>query len=353
MASGIRRIGVIGGGAWGTALAQAARRAGREVVLWAREDEVVAAINRDRVNPLYLPGVALEDGILATGELAEAAAADALLLVAPAQRLRAVSAALAPHLSESAPLVICSKGIETGTAALMTEVVAETLPDRPLAVLSGPTFADEVARGLPAAVTLACRDEALGARLVAALGSRRFRPYLTDDLVGAEIGGAVKNVLAIACGIVEGRRLGDNARAALITRGMAELLRLGRAKGGRAETLMGLSGLGDLVLTCTGKRSRNMSLGLALGEGARIDAVLGARRAVTEGVATAAAVAVLAERLGIEMPIASAVDRIVNHGASIDRAIEALLARPFKDEVVGAALAIEPSNGGDGGNDGS
>lgn len=341
------RIGIIGGGAWGTALAQVARRAGRAVVLWAREDEVVAAINRERINPLYLPGVALADGIRATGDLAEAAAADALLLVAPAQRLRAVSAALAPHLSGRPPLVICSKGIETGTTALMTEVVAETLPDCPLAVLSGPTFADEVARGLPTAVTLACRDERLGARLVAALGSNRFRPYLSDDLVGAEIGGAVKNVLAIACGIVEGRRLGDNARAALITRGMAELLRLGRAKGGRAETLMGLSGLGDLVLTCTSRRSRNMSLGLALGEGARIEAVLGARRAVTEGVATAAAVAVLADQLGIEMPIASAVDRIVNHGASIDRAIEALLARPFKDEAADAALGLAPGGDGD------
>ncbi len=344
----MRRIGIIGGGAWGTALALIARRAGRDVVLWARDGDVVDAINRDRANPAYLPGVALDPAIRATRDLAEAGAADALLLVVPAQHMRAVATALAPSLAARPPLVVCSKGIEVATGALMTEVLDEALPGCPLAVLSGPTFADEVARGLPAAVTLACADAALGSRLVAALGGGAFRPYLADDLLGAQIGGAVKNVLAIACGIVDGRRLGENARAALVTRGLAELLRLGRARGARGETLMGLSGLGDLVLTCTSRRSRNMSLGAALGEGASVAAVLDARRAVTEGVASAPAVALLAGRLGVEMPICLAVEAIVAGRVTIDAAIEGLLARPFKAEVAGAPVIVARERKDDG-----
>ncbi len=345
----MRRIGIVGGGAWGTALAQVARRAGREVLLWARNESVVEAIARDHANPLYLPGVALDPAIRATGDLAALDGMDALLLVVPAQQMRKVAEALASRLAARPPLVVCSKGIEIASGALMTEVLGETLPDCPLAVLSGPTFADEVARGLPAAVTLACADAALGARLVAALGGGAFRPYLADDLVGAQIGGAVKNVLAIACGIVDGRRLGENARAALVARGLAELLRLGRARGARGETLMGLSGLGDLVLTCTSRRSRNMSLGVALGEGASVAAVLGARRAVTEGVASAPAVGLLAARLGVEMPICRAVEAIVAGRVTIDAAIEGLLARPFKAEVAGAPVdALEEGDGGDG-----
>jgi len=335
----MRRIGIIGGGAWGTALALIARRAGRDVVLWARNDEVVEAINRDHANPRYLPGVALDPAISATRDLAESVAADALMLVVPAQRMRALATALAPHLAARPPLVVCSKGIEIATGALMTEVLGAALPGCPLAVLSGQTFADEVARGLPAAVTLACADAALGARLVAALGGGAFRPYLADDLPGAQIGGAVKNVLAIACGIVDGRRLGENARAALVTRGLAELLRLGRARGARGETLMGLSGLGDLVLTCTSRRSRNMSLGAALGEGASVAEILKGRRAVTEGVASAPAVILLADRLGVEMPICRAVEAILAGRVTIDAAIEGLLARPFKAEVADAPLA--------------
>jgi glycerol-3-phosphate dehydrogenase (NAD(P)+) len=330
----IQRIGIVGAGAWGTALAQAAIGAGREVVLWAREPALVETINRDHENTDYLPGVPLDPKLRATGDLAEAAAADSVLLVTPAQHLREVSGTLAPHLAENVSIVVCAKGIEQRTGALMTEVLAETLPGRPRAVLSGPTFAAEVARGLPTAVTLAAEDAVLGAALVIALGSSRFRPYLSDDPIGAEIGGgAVKNVIAIACGIVAGRRLGDNARAALITRGLAEVVRLGLVKGGRSETLMGLSGLGDLTLTCSALQSRNFSLGAALGEGRALDEILAERRSVAEGVFSAAAVTELAERSGIEMPIVAAVDAVLNHGAEIDATIEGLLARPFRAEL--------------------
>ena len=334
----IERIGIVGGGAWGTALALTARRAGQAVVLWAREAEVVAAINREHVNPLFLPDVALDPAIRATADLAEAAAADALLLVAPAQHLRALAAGLAPHLARGLPVVICTKGIEQNSGALMSEIAAASLPGAAVAVLSGPTFAGEVARGLPTAVTLAAEDVALGQRLIAALGTRSFRPYLSDDIVGAEIGGAVKNVLAIACGVVTGRKLGDNARAALITRGVAEMVRLALAKGGRAETLMGLSGLGDLVLTCTGPQSRNHSLGVALGQGRSLGDILAERRSVAEGVTSAAAASALAARLGVDMPITTAVDAILHRGAAVDEAIEALLARPFKSEATPNSL---------------
>src|SRR5689334_19118042 len=302
-AVGIDRIGVVGGGAWGTAVALAARRAGRRVVLWAREPAVVEAINGRHENPTYLPGIALGPDLHATADLDALAGLPAVLLVTPAQHLRAVATRLAPVLDGDCCAVICAKGIEQGSQALMSTVVAETLPGRPAAVLSGPTFAAEVARGLPTAVTLACADAGLGARLVEALGSRSFRPYLSDDVTGAQVGGAVKNVLAIACGIVRGRRLGDNARAALITRGLAEIVRLGTALGARPETLMGLSGLGDLTLTCTSLQSRNMSLGAALGEGRALADILAERHSVAEGVSSAAAVVALAAHHGVEMPI--------------------------------------------------
>jgi glycerol-3-phosphate dehydrogenase (NAD(P)+) len=328
----MQRIGIIGGGAWGTALAVTARRAGREIILWAREAEVVAAINERHENPLFLPGIAVDPAIAATGELAVAAAADAVLLVVPAQHLREIAAVLAPSLRPGAAVVICAKGVEAATGALMSEVAAALLPGATLAVLSGPTFAGEVARGLPTAVTLATADQAVGRAIIAALGTRSFRPYLSDDVVGAEIGGAVKNVLAIACGIVAGRRLGDNARAALITRGLAEMVRLARVKGGRAETLMGLSGLGDLTLTCTGVQSRNHSLGFALGEGKSLSEILGPRRSIAEGVSSAAALGALGRRLGVDMPIVAAVDAILHHAADIDETIAGLLARPFRAE---------------------
>jgi glycerol-3-phosphate dehydrogenase (NAD(P)+) len=327
------RIGIVGAGAWGTALAATIRRAGRNVVLWAHEPEVVAQINATRRNATYLPDVLLECGIRASTDLAEAAGADVVLLVTPAQHLRATCRALAPLWRGGTPAVICAKGIEQGSLAMMTEVVEAELPTAAIAVLSGPTFAIEVARGQPTAVTLACTDAVLGRRLVEAVGTPTFRPYLADDLVGAEIGGAVKNVLAIACGIVEGRGLGDNARAALITRGLAELTRLAVAKGGRPETLMGLSGLGDLILTASSAQSRNYSLGFALGEGRALAEILAGRKAVTEGVWSAGAVVQLAAGLAIEMPICAAVDSVINGGADLGEAITALLSRPFRSET--------------------
>lgn len=327
-----QRVAVIGAGAWGTALALVARRAGRDVTIAAREVEVVAAINTTHRNDLFLPGVTLDEGIRATAEAgAAAAAADLIVLAAPAQHLRTVSAALAPHIAQERPVVLCAKGVERGTGKLMSEVLAETVPHAALAVLSGPTFAAEVARGLPTAVTLATR-EPIGEALLAAIGSTSFRPYLSTDPVGTQIGGAVKNVIAIACGIVSGRGLGDNARAALMTRGLAEIMRLGAALGARPETLMGLSGLGDLSLTCNGQQSRNMSLGIALGQGQTLANALAGKRSIAEGVESAAAIAELASRRGVEMPIVAAVEAILHRGAAIDETIAGLLARPFKAE---------------------
>jgi glycerol-3-phosphate dehydrogenase (NAD(P)+) len=328
------RIAIIGGGAWGTALGCVARRAGHDATLWVRETDVVDAINAGKGNPIFLPGIALESGIVATNDMAAAlAGADAVLLVAPSQFLRSVAASMRPHLKDGTPVVLCAKGIEHDTLALMTEAAAAALPGAPIAVLSGPTFAREVALGLPTAVTLACADTALGQRLVELIGIPLFRPYLSDDLIGAEIGGAVKNVLAIACGIVTGKKLGDNTRAALITRGLAEMARLGVAKGGKPETLMGLSGLGDLTLTCNGPQSRNMSLGIALGEGRALKDVMAERQSIAEGVFSAASVVALAAKLGVEMPICGAVDQVINHGADIERAIAGLLSRPFRAEA--------------------
>ncbi|MEQ8734067.1 MAG: NAD(P)H-dependent glycerol-3-phosphate dehydrogenase [Rhodospirillaceae bacterium] len=329
----MQRIGVIGAGAWGTALAAMARRAGRDVVLWAREEEVVTSINTRHVNDVFLPDVALDPAIRATSEYAETVAADLVLLVAPAQHLRSVCKDLAAHWTPGVPVVICAKGIERGSNALMTQVIAETLPSAPCMVLSGPTFAKEVAAGLPTAVTLACKDPQLGERAATAIGTATFRPYLSTDLVGAAIGGAVKNVLAIACGLVEGKQLGDNARAALITRGLVEVVRLAISLGGQSQTLMGLCGLGDLLLTATSMQSRNYSLGAALGQGRTLDEVLGERRAVTEGVYTAEAVVSLAQSKGVDMPICRAMDQILNQGVTVDAAIAELLDRPIKEEL--------------------
>ena len=325
-------IAVLGGGSWGTALAQATSRAGHDVVLWARDADLVETINARHENPRYLPGLALDPGLRATGELAEAARREMLLLVVPAQHLRALAERLAGVVPAERPLVVCSKGIEQGSGALMSELLAEVLPGHPVAVLSGPTFAAEVARGLPCAVTLACAEQSIGLPLLNILGSRRFRPYLSDDVTGVEVGGAVKNVIAIACGIVIGRGLGENARAALITRGLAEVVRLSRAKGGRPETGMGLSGLGDLTLTCCGPQSRNYSLGVALGEGRTLAEVLTERHTVAEGVYTAEAVVALAGRLGVEMPICAAVHAVLHQGADLGETIAGLLARPFRAE---------------------
>ena len=325
-------IGIIGGGAWGTALAQALRQAGRSVRLWAREADVADEINARHANTAFLPGVALDAGIAATTELADIARQDVVLMVAPAQHVRAVAAALAPDLARGKPVILCAKGLEQATGKLLGEVLGETIPQATPAVLSGPSFAADVARGLPAALTLATADEALGEALAAALGSRMLRIYWSGDTVGVQLGGAVKNVLAIAAGIVDGKGLGASAHAALVTRGFAELRRFGEALGARPETLMGLSGLGDLLLTCGSAQSRNMSLGRALGQGQTLQSVLGSRRSVAEGVFTAAAVARVAAAKGVDMPISQAVAAIVDGSLGVDTAIEALLSRPQRAE---------------------
>jgi glycerol-3-phosphate dehydrogenase (NAD(P)+) len=329
----VKHFAIIGGGAWGTALATAVRRAGGQVRLWARDPAIVAAINERHENQVYLPSVSLDPAITATTAPIEALAdAEAVLLAVPAQFLRAVLADFARHLPAETPLTVCAKGIELRSLLTMTELLAELLPENPVAVLSGPSFAAEVARGLPTAIVIASEEARLAEMFAVALGSLRFRPYTSTDPIGVETGGAVKNVLAIACGIVEGRRLGDNARAALITRGLAEMVRLGVAKGASAETFRGLSGLGDLVLTCSATQSRNYALGLALGRGEVLADYLAERRSVAEGVATAAAVCELAARLCVEMPITEAVDAVLHRGMAIDAMVEQLLSRPYRAE---------------------
>ncbi|MET0268897.1 MAG: NAD(P)H-dependent glycerol-3-phosphate dehydrogenase [Sphingomonas sp.] len=324
-------IGVIGAGAWGTALAQVAAADGAPVLLWAREPEVVRSVNEDHANDLFLAGTPLSPVIRATGAIADLAACDALLVVTPAQHLRGVLATLPPG---DAPLVLCAKGIEAGSGRLMSEIAADFRDDHRIAVLSGPTFAHEVARGLPTAVTLACADEAMGEAIAARLARPAFRPYLSTDVIGAEIGGAVKNVLAIACGVVEGAGLGQNARAALISRGFAEMGRFGRARGARAETLAGLSGLGDLVLTCSSTSSRNFSLGLGLGQGRGATDLLADRRTVAEGAFTAPVLREAAAAAGVDMPIVAAVCDLLEGRAAVDAVVEALLARPLGREGV-------------------
>jgi glycerol-3-phosphate dehydrogenase (NAD(P)+) len=328
----LQTVGIVGAGAWGTALGVAARRAGRDVLIWAYEPEVIRDINEQHRNALYLPGVALDEGIEATARFNEVATCDLLLMVTPAQSLRAIAGELAPYIHAGQPLVICAKGIEQTTGKLLSEVVGEVLPAAEPAVLSGPGFAGEIARGLPAAVSLATAQESEGRELAHALSHPSFRCYWSEDVTGAEIGGAVKNVFAIAAGIVMGKKLGASAHAALVTRSFAEMTRFGIALGARRETLAGLSGLGDLVLTCGSPQSRNMSLGLALGEGRILGEVLKARHSVTEGIYTAGAVVEMAAARGIDMPIAQAVHAVISGLATVDEAIEALLARPLRSE---------------------
>jgi len=328
-------IGIIGAGAWGTALAQAMASDGSEVLLWAREPQLVAEINERRTNSLFLPGASLAQSIRATGDLAELGVLATLLVVVPAQFLASVLGNLP---GGSRDLVLCAKGIEAGTGRLMADVARDAAPTATLAVLSGPTFAHEVAAGLPTAVTLACAGgEAQWARLAPAISRPMLRPYYSDDVTGAEIGGAVKNVLAIACGVVDGLKLGQNARAALIARGYAEMLRFGVARGAKAETLAGLCGLGDLVLTCSSTSSRNFSLGKALGEGLSAAEALAGKLSVAEGAATAPVLADLAEREGIPMPIVAAVNRLLKGEASAGAVVAELLARPLRAEQGGPA----------------
>jgi len=323
------RIGVLGGGAWGTALAQMAASGGHDVLLWALEPPVVRGINEAHENSLYLPGVPLHPELHATADLQQLETCDAMLAVTPAQHLRSV---LARTPLGRTPLILCAKGIEAGTLQLMSEVAQDAHPEAPLAVLSGPTFAHEVAAGLPTAVTLACEDPALGKTLASAVAQPHFRPYLSSDVIGAEVGGAVKNVLAIACGVVEGRKLGQNARAALISRGFAEMTRFGLAKGARPETLAGLSGLGDLVLTCSSISSRNFSLGKSIGEGRPATELLADRRTVAEGAFTAPVLQQAARQLGVEMPVVDAVCALLSAEAPVEQVVGALLARPLRAE---------------------
>lgn len=322
------KLGVIGGGAWGTALAQVAAVGGDNVVLWAREAEVVDAINSVRENTSFLKGVPLSDYILATGDLAALEACEALLVVTPAQHMRSV---LTSTPVGNRPLVLCAKGIEAGTQLLMSEVAAQCCPDADIAVLSGPTFAHEVAQGLPTAITLACEDASIGQQLAARIAKPHFRPYVSQDVIGAEIGGAVKNVLAIACGVVDGAGLGQNARASLIARGFAEMTRFGLARGAKPETLAGLSGLGDLVLTCSSTSSRNFSLGKGLGEGQSAASLLADRKTVAEGAHTAPVLQQAAKAAGVEMPIVDAVCALLDN-VDVRDVVTSLLSRPLKGE---------------------
>ncbi|MBP6011410.1 MAG: NAD(P)-dependent glycerol-3-phosphate dehydrogenase [Alphaproteobacteria bacterium] len=321
-------IGVVGAGAWGTALSQAIAVAGRSVILWAREAEVVSQIRGERENQAFLPGVNLAAEIHPTGEFERLSGADALLLVCPAQHLRSIAATLSSHVRSEVPVLICAKGIERGSGKLMNEVAREAAPGLSFGMLSGPSFAGEVARGLPCAVTLAFGDQAVAEQLARAIGTTAFRPYVSSDVVGVAIGGAVKNVLAIACGIVEGRGFGESARAALTTRGFAEMTRFGMALGGRIETMGGLSGLGDLMLTASSRQSRNFSLGVRLAEGGRVSD----GGPLAEGAATAEALVMRARAVRVEMPIAEAVADIVAGRTGVDQAIDALLSRPLRSE---------------------
>lgn len=324
------KLAIIGGGAWGTALAQVAATGGRETLLWALEDDVVTAINRIHENPVYLKGLKLNPAIRATSNFSELADVDAWLVVTPAQHMRAVlSRSPCPNM----PLILCSKGIEESSGLLLNDVAHQVCPTSPVAVLSGPTFAHEVAAGLPTAVTLACKDEGLGEALRDRLAQPSFRIYNSDDVAGAEVGGAVKNVLAIACGVVDGRNLGQNARAALIARGFVEMARFGMAMGAKRETLAGLSGLGDLVLTCSSTSSRNFSLGKAIGEGKSAAELMTDRRTVAEGAFTAPVLHRVAQKRGVDMPIVAAVDALIRGAMSVDEVLEALLSRPPRAET--------------------
>jgi glycerol-3-phosphate dehydrogenase (NAD(P)+) len=336
MTNAFQSFGVIGGGAWGTAIAQMLCRADQRVLIWCLEPDVADAINTRHENTVFLPGVALNPALRATTDLAELHHEDALFAVAPVQHTRLTFRALATHVAPGTPVVLCSKGIELATGGLMTDVLGDELPGAVPAVMSGPSFAIDVARGLPTAVTLAIGDHRLGTALVQAISTPTFRPYLSGDLIGVEVGGAVKNVLAIACGIALGKGLGRSAHAALIARGSAEMTRLALALGAERETLTGLSGLGDLVLTCSSETSRNMSCGLALGGGRALGEIMAERAGVTEGVATAPVLRRLAQKHGVDMPICDAVAAVIEGEINIDAAITRLLARPNRMEGAGA-----------------
>jgi glycerol-3-phosphate dehydrogenase (NAD(P)+) len=324
------RIAVLGGGAWGTALANVTARAGRAVTLW-EHDAANATELAEKRESRFLRGVRIEDSIAVTRDLAQAARAEAILLVVPAQAMRSVVKALDAAIALRTPVIACAKGIEHGTHKFMTEVIAECAPNATPAILSGPSFAADVARGLPTAVTLAASEESVAAELAKALASRTFRPYQSTDVRGVEVGGAAKNVLAIASGIVTGRGLGASAAAALTTRGFVELVRFGRALGAKTETMMGLSGLGDLILTCSSPQSRNFRFGVNLGEGRAVQDIH-ATTGLAEGAFTAPVLLEMARERGVDMPISSAVAAMLTGAMSVDQAIESLLTRPLRAE---------------------
>lgn len=328
-----KTVSVIGGGAWGTALAQVLAAGGRDVLLWAREDEVVSAVNTKHENTLFLSGIPLDKSLKATNSYEEVAKRDVILLVPPAQHMRSTLESLKNIVRKETPLVICSKGIELNTGQLMTQVAQQVMPEHKFSVLTGPTFASEIAKGLPSAVTIASKTDDAGYELQSVLGVRGFRPYVTTDMIGTQLGGALKNVVAIACGIVIGRGLGESARAALLTRGLAEISRLAVAMGADKTTLLGMCGVGDLTLTCSSMQSRNYSLGIALGEGKTLEVILGTRNSVTEGVHTSKATLKLAKNYAVDMPVTEAVNKILNEGLPIEEAIEDMLNRPFKYQM--------------------
>lgn len=329
----MQTIGIIGGGAWGTALAQNFATAGKNCVLWALEPEVVSTINTSHENALYLPGIPLHQNIRATDDMGDIAKTDIILVVTPAQHFRKSLLPLRNVLKAETPVIICAKGIEIETGLLLSQILAEILPENPHGVLTGPTFAAEIAKGLPSAVTLATKDKEYSEKLAQELSTRTLRMYASGDIIGAQVGGAVKNVMAIACGVIEGKKMGDSARAALVTRGLAEIARLTSALGGKRESLMGMCGMGDLILTCSSMQSRNFSLGVALGQGKTLNDILSSRNSVTEGVHTAKALVVMAKNNAVDMPISEAVNKCLSEGADIDKVITQMLDRPLKTEA--------------------
>jgi len=336
MSDDITKVSVIGAGGWGTALAIAANRAGSEAVLWARSEQQRDIIRKTRTNPAYLPDIFVDPDIYVTSDFGDVRDSDFIILVVPAQNIRAVCIKLADVLSADIPIAIASKGIERGSLSLMHEVLKDTLPKNPVLILSGPNFAVEVAKGLPTATTVACRNDTFANQFIYAIGGKFLRPYYTDDIISTQVGGAVKNVIAIACGIAIGMGFGENARAALMTRGLAEMMRLSEALGGRRENLMGLSGMGDLVLTCSSTQSRNFSYGYRLAKseaGNEQTDGLQAKGSLAEGMVTAESVALLSEQLSVPMPLCNAVSRIIHQGAKVNETIEDLLSRPFVMDV--------------------
>jgi len=323
-------IGVVGGGAWGTALAQVFSKGGRDVLLWAREPEVAQAINTHHENSVFLRGVPLDPALKATNDLAEVARRDIILLVAPTQHIRATLTAMKQDLKAETILVICAKGVELQTGKLLSEVCQDVVPQNDVAIMTGPTFAYEVASGLPVAVTIAAKNKDTALLLQKNLGLKNFRPYVTEDMIGAQLGGAVKNVIAIACGVVYGRQLGESACAGLLTRGLAEIARLAVAMGAKRQTLMGMCGIGDLMLTATSMQSRNFSFGAALGEGKTMEEILRQRNAVTEGIYTAESTLALARKYGVDMPITEAVYKCLHEKLPVEGVIEEMLGRPFR-----------------------